>query len=184
MIRKGMTIEEATREWVNSMNAIPQGVLEKLQRYSGYADVEEITPPSVCDYVYILSGEHDGEHGEIVSHQVNDDEEIVYTITLDSTNEDIELTADEFEVEHDSGLPMWDTMWSFSDSCDEWWLSDDGGLQIMADCGFRIYEQEDYGYVFGIDGAGYSFYEAHWLPLYKARGFHWHDPETVKEESK
>ena len=44
----------------------------------------------------------------------------------------------------------------------------------MADCGFRIYEQEDYGYIFGIDGAGYDFYEAHWIPLYKARGLKWH----------
>ena len=31
----------------------------------------------------------------------------------------------------------------------------------MADCGFRIYEQEDYGYIFGIDGAGYNFFDEH-----------------------
>ena len=30
------------------------------------------------------------------------------------------------------------------------------------------------GYFFGIDGAGYSFYEEHWIPLYKARGLQWH----------
>lgn len=47
----------------------------------------------------------------------------------------------------------------------------------MADCGFRIYEQEDLGYVFGIDGAGYDFYSEHWIPLYKARGLHWHKEE-------
>lgn len=47
----------------------------------------------------------------------------------------------------------------------------------MADCGFRIYEQEDYGYIFGIDGAGYDFYDEHWCPLYKARGLRWHDEE-------
>ena len=53
----------------------------------------------------------------------------------------------------------------------------------MADCGFRIYQSEDYGYVFGIDGAGYNFYEAHWIPLYKARGFQWHEvDDTVKEK--
>lgn len=44
----------------------------------------------------------------------------------------------------------------------------------MADCGFRVYKQEDYEYIFGIDGAGYDFYESHWCPLYKARGLHWH----------
>ena len=50
-------------------------------------------------------------------------------------------------------------------------------MQIMANCGFRIYESEDYGYIFGIDGAGYDFYEAHWIPLYKAIGLKWHDNE-------
>lgn len=34
----------------------------------------------------------------------------------------------------------------------------------------------------GIDGAGYNFYEAHWLPLYNARGLQWHDTETEKSK--
>ena len=70
---------------------------------------------------------------------------------------------------------MWGTMWSFDDNCDASWL--ENNLQAMANCGFRIYESEDYGYIFGIDGAGYSFYDAHWIPLYKARGLKWHDNE-------
>ena len=45
----------------------------------------------------------------------------------------------------------------------------------MSECGFRIYYSEKYGYFFGIDGAGYDFYEAHWIPLYKARGLKWHE---------
>lgn len=43
-------------------------------------------------------------------------------------------------------------------------------LQKVADCGFRIYEHDDYGIYLGIDGGGYDFYEAHWIPLYKAAG--------------
>jgi hypothetical protein len=78
------------------------------------------------------------------------------------------------EAERDTFLPMWDIMWSFDDMVDRWWLEEKSNLQAMADCGFRIYEQEDYGYIFGIDGAGYDFYEAHWIPLYKARGLRWH----------
>ena len=81
---------------------------------------------------------------------------------------------------------MWGTMWAFGDQIDNDWLNPiysdlvGDGLQLMADCGFRIYEQEDYGYVFGIDGAGYDFYEAHWIPLYKARGLKWHkEAETA-----
>jgi hypothetical protein len=49
----------------------------------------------------------------------------------------------------------------------------------MADLGFRIYQTEDFGVVFGIDGAGYDFYEAHFEPLYKLRGLCWHKKETA-----
>ncbi len=72
-------------------------------------------------------------------------------------------------------------MWSFSDSCDNWWLEENGGIQAMSECGFRIYYSEEFGYFFGIDGAGYSFYEAHWIPLYQARGLHWDDENEEGE---
>jgi len=78
------------------------------------------------------------------------------------------------EDDYDSFLPMWGTMWSFNNNADRMWIAEESNLQQMADCGFRIYDQEDYGYIFGIDGAGYDFYEAHWIPLYKARGLKWH----------
>ncbi len=84
-----------------------------------------------------------------------------------------EVTPIEGE-DFDVVLPMWGTMWSFNNFLDEEWLNNKENRKIMADCGFRVYEQEDYGYIFGIDGAGYDFYEAHWIPLYKARGLKWH----------
>ena len=69
---------------------------------------------------------------------------------------------------------MWGTMFSFDHPLDNEWLDDPDNLQTMADCGIRVYRQEDYGYIFGIDGAGYDFYEAHWVPLYIKRGLQWH----------
>jgi hypothetical protein len=78
------------------------------------------------------------------------------------------------DIDTDMFLPMWGTMWSFRNELDNDWLKDEKNLKAMADCGFRIYEQEDYGYIFGIDGMGYDFYESHWIPLYKARGLRWH----------
>ena len=71
-------------------------------------------------------------------------------------------------------LPVWGTMWQFSDSIDTEWLAGRGGLKAMTDCGFRIFENDEFGYFFGIDGAGYDFYAEHWIPLYKARGLQWH----------
>ncbi len=178
MKREGMTVRAAAEEWVREFNAIPQGVIEKLMQLDTY-DVQEITPPAVNNRVYVTSGKHDGEYGDIVGR---DSENDMYIVRLDSGDE-IKLGDDLFEVEHDGCLPMWGTMWTFGDNIDNCWLEDDeqDGLRKMADCGFRIYEQEDLGYVFGIDGAGYSFFEEHWVPLYNARGLHWHDDSAEQE---
>ena len=94
---------------------------------------------------------------------------------VDFYDEVMNYHLDELEVVHYDSLPMWGTMWSFGDSIDEWWLENKNGLKLMSECGFRIYYSEKYGYFFGIDGAGYDFYEAHWIPLYKARGLKWHE---------
>jgi len=120
------TIREAATAWVNSFNAVPTTVVEKLMQLD-LDDVREITP---------------GRRDEDADY-----------------------------------LPMWGTMWSFGDSADDYWLEEEDGLELMAECGFRIYEQEDFGYLFGIDGAGYSFMDNHWIPLYKARGLQWHREE-------
>lgn len=176
MLKEGMTIREAAQHWVSSFNAIPYAVCEKLLQVS-CEELHEVTPPSKNDRVSIHSGEHAGEYGMIIQ-SCYDDEDDLYLIELDGSDEDAILSIDEFDVEQDSFLPMWGTLWAFDGSIDNWWLEEKGGLQAMADCGFRIYEQEDYDYIFGIDGAGYDFYEQHWIPLYKARGLRWHDPET------
>lgn len=76
---------------------------------------------------------------------------------------------------------MWGWLWQFGDSADDYWLEELDGIRIMSECGFRIYEHEEWGYFFGIDGAGYDFYEAHWEPLYRARGLQWHDPKAEHE---
>ena len=165
------TIKEACQEWVErDMNQVPMSVVEKLQMQSDYIDIIEITPPSRGDRISIWSGDYDGEHGEIVRH-VDGDE---YTVQLDNDEypDPVTVSSDEFDMEYDGGLPMWSTMWAFKDRCDIVWLGNN--LQAVADCGFRIYESEDYEYLIGIDGAGYSFYDEHWIPLYKARGLHWH----------
>ena len=168
------TIREAAEAWVQSFNAIPQAVIEKLMSID-FDEVNEITPPRSGDRVWIGRGNHLGEYGEIVKRSPSD--ENMYIITLDRWNKRIRLNKDDFEVQRDGILPMWGTMWSFSDSIDDEWIDGQylgSHLQEMADCGFRIYEQEDFGHVFGIDGCGYDFYEAHWIPLYKARGLKWH----------
>ena len=166
------TIREATHEWGREFNAVPRGIVEKLIKADGGAcdAIREVTPPARGCTVYVFDKD---SYGEVVQHISND----TYRIEL-YNGEQMDISEDSFEVEYDSYLPMWNTMWAFNNFCDNDWL-ENGGLQIMADCGFRIYEQEDYGYIFGIDGCGYDFYEAHWIPLYKARGLRWHKEDAV-----
>ena len=113
--------------------------------------------------------------GEVIA--IDDDTE-EYTVELDS-GETIQTEESNLEREDYDCFPMWGTMWSFSCSFDEDWAR--SHLSKMAACGFRLYESEDYGLVFGIDAAGLDFYEAFWIPLYKARGLRWHDEAEEKE---
>ena len=179
MIRTITTVKEAVREWVSGFNAIPQSIIEKLMK-SDWDFVREITPPSRGDRIYIFYGEYNDQYGEICC--VSDEDDEVYLVCLDGENEKVEICQEDFEVESGDCLPMWGTMWTFGEGVDNWWIEDKVNLQSMADCGFRIYENDDFEYIFGIDGAGYDFYEAHWVPLYKARGLQWHDVGVESEE--
>lgn len=167
-----MTIREACELWVErDMNAIPQSVLVKLKQLDP-DDIAELTPITKADRVYVCSA---GEMGEVIA--IDEDAE-EYTVQLDNGET---ITTEGFDLEREDydRFPMWGTMWSFSCSFDEDWAL--SHLEEMAACGFRLYESEDYGLVFGIDAAGLNFYEAFWVPLYKARGLRWHDEAEEKE---
>lgn len=86
------------------------------------------------------------------------------------------LTAQEPEC----GYPVaWSTMFSFKNSLDEEWA--EKNIQAFEEVGIVVYDVPYYGIVFGIDGAGYNFYEEHWIPLYEARGLQWHEVEDEGE---
>lgn len=108
-------------------------------------------------------------------------EQDTYLINLDDGNT-VEVRGDDFEMQDCGELPMWGWLWQFGDSADDYWMEELDGIQVMSDCGFRIYESDDWGYFFGIDGCGYDFYEAHWIPAYRKRGLQWHDPKTETED--
>jgi hypothetical protein len=172
------TIREAAKQWVDGFSHVPLAVVEKLMQ-ANPDEIHEITPPAQGNPVYIYNGDHNGEYGEVVrkSPDIADTYEIA--INGDYKNP-VNVSESDFEVQNDGYLPMWGTMWAFGEQLDNDWITGEfceSGLQAMADCGFRIYEQEDYEYIFGIDGAGYDFYDQHWIPLYKARGLEWHNTE-------
>ena len=167
-----MTIREACELWVSrDMNAIPQSVLVKLQQLDP-DDLAELTPILKGDRVYSYTFDESGEVADL------DSDEETATVELDNGTV-ATCDLDQLERQDYARFPMWGTMWSFSCSFDEDWAR--SHLEEMAACGFRLYESEDYGLIFGIDAAGFDFYEAFWIPLYKARGLRWHDEAEEKE---
>lgn len=119
MKRDGMTVREATEEWVREMNAIPQGVIDKLMQ-SDPDDWQEVTSHASGDRVYVYDVPDGSKNeGVIVSYDVESD---LYCVELyDSkkvsvSEEDFE---EDFEVERYYSLPIWGTMWSFGDSADD-----------------------------------------------------------------
>lgn len=176
MIKKITTVKDATYEWVQTFNAFPENMIEKLMDLE-YTEWQEVTVPQVGKRVIVF----DYGQGEVV--EVYYEEGIrKFAVELDDPDENdgeeiIVVDEDGIEAEGYGYLPMWGTMWQFSDSIDEYWLENQDGINLMSACGFKIFKHEEWGYFFGIDGAGYDFYEAHWIPLYKARGMKWHAEE-------
>lgn len=152
---KYKTIEEAAKAWVREFNAIPQAFIVRAMGEDGLVDgkVEVLATEKVCG------------NCDSTEFHANSDGDKVCTYCGHS--------ADEARDTYD--LPMWGTMWTFGESLDEDWVRSHGGLAAMRECGFWVYDDEDLGIFFGINGAGYDFYEQHWIPLYKARGLKWHE---------
>ena len=71
-------------------------------------------------------------------------------------------------------IPMWRWVFVPDDPTDQWWVKNNA-QEIYEKCGIVVYETEEIGVYFGINGADYGFYEAHWLPLYRLRGLKWHE---------
>ena len=82
---------------------------------------------------------------------------------------------------------MWGTMWIVNNSVDitniEKLLKpvedeDDEmhGYEEIGETGIYAFKIAD-DLVLGINGAGYDFYDAHWIPLYDALGLQWHEKE-------
>ena len=171
MINNQMSILDATKYWVRGFNAFPQPMISLLIEQNPVAWTE-ITLPAVGDSVFVHK---ESKRGEIIARSNSS-----YTVSL-YNGDTVTVSADDFDVCYDYSLPIWGTMWAFNDSSDIAWLETDKGLTAMSECGFRVFQNDDFGYFFGIDGAGYDFYQEHWIPLYLTRGLHWHSDNSSFE---
>ena len=118
-----------------------------------------------------IDEEFDGFPSWVVTEQDDWYERWYFKGLMDS--EDVEYNG-EGEVE-DFGLthePMWNTLF-----IPNWWVREFTELnpETVAECGFTLIYCDDCLFALGIDGAGYSFRDAHFARLYDAMGIHWHE---------
>lgn len=108
----------------------------------------------------------------VIKHEYGDYE---FAIELNS----LEVSYHKVELNHQSIFPSFDNLWMFGEEIDKDWARDN--TLILAECGFRIFEDKIGNIYLGIDGYEYSdFIEDNWIPLYKARDIQWHNADQDK----
>ena len=100
-----MNIKEAAESWVDSFNAIQQGMIARLMQHDPYEWLE-VTIPIVGNVVHVYDL---CANGEIVKSYIKDDEHI-YDIELFDSKLISSLPSHAFEVMYDFPLPMCGTM--------------------------------------------------------------------------
>jgi len=96
---------------------------------------------------------------------------------LAPTPEDYEDLEEYYE--ENPKIPMWGWVFIPDDPLDAKWIRQNA-KKIAEECGLIVYETPELGVYLGVNGAGYDFYEAHWLPLYRLRGLKWHTRTHTK----
>ena len=138
----------ATKKWVSELNAIPLSLIKR-------AYCPEDLPLEDSNIKMLVSDYTCTECGGTIDY-VN-----VHGHAYDGY---CDYCGEQQKISPMNDFPIWGTLWMFNNPVDEAWAYDN--LDVMKKCGFWVYESDELGLFFGIDGAGYDFYERHWIPLY------------------
>ena len=99
--------------------------------------------------------------------------------TLEQLKEDVddyESFEELMQESKDGNYPMWNTIWGIQANRSDYYLEN---VDRLKEIGIGLLEfKEDY-YLF-IAGAGYDFYDAHWIPLF-TKFFKWIEEDCGKE---
>ena len=168
-VRRATELKRAVEDWVNkNFNFISLSVYQKLTGEYGEL-LEHIRPISEEDAVekfLDLVGEDDyREHLEGVAEDLECDPEKVTdeelrTYLIDNKIDEIRDYL--YEGDPDDNYPMWGTVFEYrgGNASEEF-------IEKAQAAGFGIIERmEDFNTTLFVTGCGYSFYGAHWIPLY------------------
>ena len=183
-------ILEATRKMVREFNTVSNTILfgSDDERFGDFnvltkpkeGDFDEYTRECIVeidednDRYYIQSGEDfEQEQRELL------EEDPEYEVEEEREYYDIE-DAEVYELKDP---PTWGWCFNPTDSWIEDWIKNNS--YTVSKLGFDILEHEETGDIFlGLKSGGLDFYEAYWIPLYKAMGLKWHEEETERKYKK
>jgi len=130
----------------------------------GAADPDDKLDVCICD---IDPDDHEGEH-HWECESCNCSSEVT-----EDTYENTPLAGPRYgawPAAH--GYVFWTTDWQSPNQFTP------GIVAAGEESGFLVYEPTEFnGHVLAVDGGGYDFYEAHWVPLYLALGLRWHEQD-------
>lgn len=165
---------EACRAWVAQWDNIPSALVEKAYQDSP-------------DEVELLAGGDkvsDCCDAEVETQVVHTDDGLREVVCCTMCHQRLDRHVDNDGIVREGGShwsgsmhgwpAAWGTLFHPGETLDEDWIR--SNPEIVATCGFLVYDCDEAGILLGIDGAGYDFYASHWIPLYRARGLQWHKP--------
>lgn len=167
------TIREAAEQWIDQFDRVPASVIEKMAQADeamNYYDSDSLRlvagPRIACIW---CGATYEGEHSLEQLHELDQSRR----------GEPCPFCEGNSGDQWERGFPVnafpcgWSTLFAPRDGLDREWVLEHA--DAVAGLGFFVFESEDYGCLLGIDGAGYDFYDAFWIPLYRLRGLHWHE---------
>lgn len=165
-------LRTATKEWLNQFDHVPASVIEKMAQADEYMSCYDsdslrlIASPRIeCNW---CCATYEGQRTLNALRELEQEGQ-GEPCPFCETNRGDHWTM---------GYPIhafpcgWGTLFAPRERLDREWILKHA--QEVAQLGLFVFESEDYGCLLGIDGAGYNFYEAFWIPLYELRGLQWH----------
>jgi hypothetical protein len=141
-------------EWVDRLNYIQVEVLDKMAEGNLFEFVRQAEP----DYMEFINNY--GLHSEF-KDATEEEAEKADTETLREFCEDESSFQSFMDEAQDSNYPMWNTCFEFKHSESE------EIIQLAVEAGFGVIEGlEPFETILFVSGCGYSFYGAHWIPLW------------------
>ncbi len=161
------TPNTAAGRWVASFDWLPASLIGKLTSHDeavSYYDSQTFrlvaSPWSAC------MGCGRAYEGNLTLEELRGQADTVRAVPCEHCDDSSEGVWERGRPIH--GFPCaWSTLYAPRSGEDHRWI--ESHLPEIAALGFYVFDSEDIGYLLGIDGAGYDFFETLWNPLWELR---------------